>query len=90
MAERGGGPATRMPISPGSEVAQLQWSEMDRDAKVWIIPAERTKSGREMAVPLSSLALEIIDGLPKFAGGDYVFTTRGGRRPISGFSKAKR
>lgn len=73
-----------------SEVAQMQWSEIDRDAKVWIIPAKRTKSGREMVVPLSSLALEIIDGLPKFAGGDYVFTTRGGRRPISGFSKAKR
>ena len=72
-----------------NEVAQMQWSEIDHDNKVWTIPAERTKSGRETDVPLSSLALEIIDSLPRFTEGAFVFTTRGGRRPVSGHSKAK-
>ena len=27
--------------------------------------------------------------LPRFANGDYLFSTTGGKRPISGFSKAK-
>ncbi len=72
-----------------NEVAHMQLSEIDRDSEVWVIPAERTKSGRETEVALSSLALEIIDTLPRFTGGDFVFTTRGGRRPVSGFSKMK-
>ncbi len=72
-----------------SEVAGMGWSEIDRDNKVWLVPAARTKSGRETEVALSSLALEIIDSLPRFTEGDFVFTTRGGRRPVSGFSKMK-
>ncbi len=67
----------------------MQWSEIDRDNALWIIPADRTKSGREAEVPLSSLALEVLDALPRFAGGDFVFTTTSGQRPVSGFSKMK-
>ena len=72
-----------------NEVAQMQWCEIDRDSALWVMPADRTKSGRETEVPLSSLALEILDDLPRFADGDYVFTTTGGRRPVSGFNKMK-
>jgi integrase len=72
-----------------NEVARMEWTEIDQDNGVWIIPATRTKSGRETEVALSSLALEIIDTLPRFTEGDFVFTTRGGRRPVSGFSKMK-
>ena len=71
------------------EVAGMEWPEIDRDNKVWLVPATRTKSGRENEVALSSLALEIIDTLPRFTEGDFVFTTRGGRRPVSAFSKMK-
>ena len=74
-----------------NEVAQMNWTEIDRDNALWVIPGERTKSGREMEVPLSSLALEILDTLPRFADDDtaFVFTTTSGRRPVSGFSKMK-
>jgi integrase len=71
------------------EVAMMQWVEMDRDNAMWVIPADRTKSGRETEVPLSSLALDILDGLPRFAQRDHVFTTTSGERPVSGFSKMK-
>ncbi len=72
-----------------NEVARMEWPEIDRDNKVWIIPAARTKSGTETEVPLSSLALEIIDALPRFTEGEFVFTTQEGERPVSGFSKMK-
>ena len=72
------------------EVAQMQWPEIDYDNAMWIIPGKRTKSGREMEVPLSSLSLEILDTLPRFAGGDFVFTSMSGESPVSGFSKSKK
>jgi integrase len=40
-------------------------------------------------VPLTPAAAEILEGLPRFLAGPYVFTTTGGARPISGFSKMK-
>ena len=75
----------------------MKWPEIDRANALWVIPGLRTKSGREMEVPLSSLALEILDALPQFASDDeitadgaaFVFTTTSGRRPVSGFSKMK-
>ncbi|MEE9250367.1 MAG: integrase arm-type DNA-binding domain-containing protein [Alphaproteobacteria bacterium] len=72
-----------------NEVAQMQWIEIDRDNALWIIPADRTKSGRESEVSLSSLALEVLEALPRFTEADFVFTTTSGRRPVSGFSKMK-
>ncbi len=74
-----------------NEVAQMKWPEIDRANALWIIPGERTKSGREMEVPLSSLAFEILDALPRFAddGTAFMFTTTSGQRPVSGFSKMK-
>ena len=45
------------------EVRHAAWSEIDRDAEVWTIPAERTKSGREHRVPLTSEALAILNRL---------------------------
>ncbi len=72
-----------------NEVAQMQWPEIDRNNALWVIAADRTKSGRETEVPLSSLALEILDDLPRFTDGDYVFTTTSGQRPVNGFSRMK-
>ena len=48
-----------------------------------------SKAFRESVVPLSTLALEILDALPRFDGGDFVFTTMSGESPVSGFSKSK-
>ncbi len=72
-----------------NEVAQMQWCEIDRDNALWVMSADRTKSGRETEVPLSSLALEILDDLPRFTEGEYVFTTTSGQRSVTGFSKMK-
>jgi integrase len=73
-----------------SECAEAQWSEFDLERKLWTIPAARMKSNAAHVVPLSADALAILEGLPRFQRGDHVFSTTFGKRPVSGFSKAKR
>jgi len=41
-----------------------QWREIDRKAKVWVIPAEHMKSRTEHRIPLSKQAIELLDSLP--------------------------
>jgi integrase len=71
------------------EVADMRWSEVDLDKKLWTIPASRMKGGRVHEVPLSPEATMLLRRLPVFAGGECVFTTTGGAKPVNGFSKAK-
>jgi integrase len=42
------------------EVRGARWSEIDLDAKLWTIPAERMKAGKEHRVPLSSNAVAML------------------------------
>lgn len=70
------------------EVAEMDWSEIDFEAKTWTLPPERAKNDEAHVVPLSTLALDQLRAMsPKRAG--LVFTTTG-KTPVSGFSKAKR
>jgi len=52
------------------------------------MPASRMKGGRDFRAPLSSTAVSIVEGMPRFEKCPYVFTTNG-RSPISGWSKTK-
>ena len=62
------------------EVRGATWDEIDMDARLWVIPAERMKADREHRVPLSDQAVELLKGLPVFVGVDYVFSApRGGQ-----------
>ncbi len=49
------------------------WSEVDETAKLWTIPAERTKRNREHVVPLSRAALAVLKQAHELAGGELVF-----------------
>ena len=40
------------------EVIGARWSEIDLQKRLWTVPAERIKAGREHRVPLSSLAID--------------------------------
>jgi len=60
-----------------SEASGARWAEIDLDAKVWTIPAERMKSKREHVVPLSPQALEILGVMkPISAHRKHVFPSR--------------
>ncbi|WP_397542051.1 phage integrase central domain-containing protein [Roseovarius salis] len=61
------------------EVRGATWAEIDLDAGVWIIPAERMKAGKEHRVPLTQEAVALLKALPRMKGSDYVFpAARGG------------
>lgn len=56
------------------------WSEIDLEAALWIIPADRMKMNREHRVPLSSPAIELLKEVPRFEASDIVFPApRGGK-----------
>jgi integrase len=65
------------------EVLGARWPEIDLDAKVWIIPAERMKAAREHRVPLSEPALAILTRLSEANASDYVFPGQRAGRPLS-------
>ncbi len=84
------GPIVRLLILTGQrrdEIACLRRSELVGDRIE--LPAERTKSGRRHDVPLTRLALAILEGLPRFGDGDFLFSTTYGRTPVSGWTRAK-
>jgi integrase len=70
-----------------SEVAGMRRDELALDpVPLWTLSSERTKAARQQVVPLPSLAVDLLRGLPEL--GTHVFTTHG-NKPVSGLSKAK-
>ncbi len=61
------------------EVRGAAWSEIDIDAAVWTVPAERMKAHKEHRVPLSPQVLALLADLPRIEGDELVFPApRGG------------
>jgi integrase len=65
------------------EILRMQWSEIDLDKKIWTVPANRMKAGREHRVPLSSRALAILRQLEKLKAGEFVFPGQARNKPLS-------
>jgi integrase len=61
--------ATRLSVT-----IEAPWGEFDLDAKLWIIPGDRMKAGREHRVPLSPRAVEILAEMAKTRRDDRVFS----------------
>lgn len=60
-----------------SEASGARWAEIDLNAKLWTIPAERMKAKREHIVPLSTQTLEILEVMkPISAHREHVFPSR--------------
>jgi integrase len=55
------------------ETIGARWDEVDLAAKVWTVPADRTKSAREHRVPLTPRALAILSDLPREKDNEHVF-----------------
>ena len=87
------GPLVKLLLLTGQrrdEVAEMHWSEVDLDTRLWTIPRERAKNDVVHQVPLSDAVVAILRGIPRIGNRpDFVFTT-GGIRPVTGFSRAKR
>lgn len=69
--------------SRSGEVLGARWDEVDLKAKVWTVPPERMKAGREHRVPLTPRGLEILETVGKVRTGAYVFPGQRRDRPLS-------
>jgi len=69
-----------MTAARSGEVRGALWQEIDLDAGLWIIPADRMKAGKEHRVPLTGPAIDLIKALDRFGDSPYVFpAVRGGQ-----------
>jgi integrase len=69
-----------------SEVIRARWDEIDLPGKVWIIPGERMKAGKEHRIPLNDSAIAVLNEMAKLRDvgrGDWIFPGRGGRKPLN-------
>jgi integrase len=65
-----------------SEVGGMTRGELDLDRGTWTISSTRTKNGRAHTLPLSGLAVSIIESVPERLGRDHLF----GDRASGGFT----
>jgi integrase len=65
------------------EVIGAKWSEINLAERLWTIPPERMKAGKEHRVPLSDAALAIVQQMQEARRGDYVFPGGKRDRPLS-------
>ena len=63
-------------------VRQAEWSEIDFDNAIWVIPAEHTKARQEHRVPLQPQGVELLKSLPVVAGSNLIFPSRASK-PLS-------
>lgn len=71
-----------------AEVAEMRWPEIDLEKRLWTLPSQRAKNGRQHTVPITDAMLDVLRRVPRFIGSDYVFTTTG-KSPVSGFGRLK-
>ena len=65
------------------EVIGAKWNEIDFAERLWVIPAERMKAGREHRVLLSDATLAVLEDLRNVCQADFVFPGGKASRPIS-------
>lgn len=61
------------------ETLGATWDEIDLEAKLWTIPAERMKAGAEHKVPLASEVIALLEFLPRDPTGKNPHLFRGPR-----------
>ena len=62
------------------EVRTARWADVDQDTRIWTVPPERMKAGREHRVPLSEAAFQVLAQARQQSGPDgLIFPGRGGR-----------
>jgi integrase len=67
-----------------TECREAQWSEFDFENKVWTIPAERMKMGKEHRVPLTDEMIGVLESQKRLSA-TYVFPSlrKRGKSPVA-------
>lgn len=66
--------------SRSSEARGAKWSEIDLNKRVWVVPAERMKAGKEHHIPLSDAAVKLLKAMPRIVDNDLVFPAPRGKQ----------
>jgi integrase len=64
---------TIMTAARTGETLGATWAEIDLEGRLWTVPAERMKAGKEHRVPLSEPVLELLRDLYEVRQGEPVF-----------------
>lgn len=69
------------------EIISAEWSEVDLHSRLWVIPAEKAKNGNAHRVPLSELAVELLQEVKKInQHSQFLFPSPRKNLPITGAS----
>ena len=76
---------TILTAARSGEVRGMVWDEVDLSARLWVIPAERMKAGREHRIPLSDAAVALLRQQEQvlLAGVNLVFPSVRDHKPLS-------
>lgn len=69
------------------EVLGAEWSEIDLDSRVWVIPAGRMKAGVEHRVPLTEPMVDLLQSLPRL--NQWVFPSNQQGKHLSNMAMLK-
>ena len=68
------------------EACGAHWSEFDLKRREWTIPASRMKKvkggAKPFMVPLTDKVIELLNALPRFNSGEFLFSHSHGQRPL--------
>jgi integrase len=71
------------------EVAGMKRDEVDAGARIWTIPAARSKNGHAHRVPITDMAMEIIREAMADARGEFLFPGYGNGKAVRSSSVGK-
>lgn len=74
--------------SRSGEILGAKWEEVDLEARVWVVPAERMKARREHRIPLTPAAVAILAPLSDAQYSEYVFPGQKSDNQLSGMAIA--
>lgn len=77
---------TILTAARSGEATGLRWPEIDREAKLWTVPASRMKADKAHRVPLSDAALAIVEKMAEVRLSSYVFPGWHNGQPLSGMA----
>ncbi|PAU81053.1 integrase [Halovibrio salipaludis] len=63
----------------------ITWKEIDLASRIWTVPAERMKTGKEHTIPLCDEAVAILQSVPQGGPDDLVFAGPKGDIPSNNF-----
>jgi integrase len=68
------------------EACGAHWSEFDLKRREWTIPASRMKKvkggAKPFMVPLTDKIVDVLNALPRFNSGEFLFSHSHGKRPL--------